>query len=286
MTPQTSILDVDVHNFTAEVVERSQRTPVLVDFHAAWCGPCKTLGPILESLATELDGGFVLAKIDIDQNPELAEAFGIQSVPAVILVQDGRPVDGFMGALPEPEIRRFLESHGVGGAARDPLAALDELEAAGRLDEAIETLDAWLEQEPDHGPARVRLARILCEQGKTDDARAAFERVPADALASDEARSVAQRLELSGAAGQLDELEAAVAADPSDLARRLELGRAQVAAGRTEEGLETIFDVAKEDLTFEDGAPRRTLLDMFELLGSDDPLTLEYQQRLSVLLCA
>ena len=130
MTAPQVILDVDVQNFAAEVVERSQETPVLVDFHAAWCGPCKTLGPILEGLATEFAGGFRLAKIDIDQNPELAEAFGIQSVPAVILVRDGRPVDGFMGALPEPEIRKFLESHAIGGGAADPFAALDELISA------------------------------------------------------------------------------------------------------------------------------------------------------------
>lgn len=284
------IVDVDVQNFTTEVVERSQRTPVLVQFHATWCGPCQTLGPILEGLATEHAGGFVLARIDIDRSPELAEAFGVQSVPAVILVQDGRPVDGFMGALPEPEVRRFLETHAVGAAAPDPLTALDELEAAGRLDEAIEALDELLAAQPDaaspdEGALRVRLARLLLEAERVDEARVAFERVPDAARASEEARAVALRLEAAGSTTDLAELEAAVAAAPDDLARRLELGRALVVAGRREEGLETLLDVAKVDLAFDDGAPRKALLEMFELLGADDPLTLEFQQRLSVLLC-
>ena len=285
MTAPQAILDVNVQNFTAEVLEYSQQTPVLVDFHAAWCGPCKTLGPILETLANEYAGGFRLAKIDIDQNPELAEAFGIQSVPAVILVQDGRPLDGFMGALPEPEIRKFLEKHAIGGAAADPFVALDELEAAGQADAAIDALDAWLEQEPDNGPARVRLARLLLEKDRAEDARAVFDRVPTDALTTEEARSVAKRLELSGVAGELDKLVAAVEEDPTNLARRIELGRAQVAAGQGAEGLETLLDVAKENLSFDDGAARKALLEMFEMLGSDNPLTLEFQQRLSVLLC-
>ncbi|MFM7298932.1 MAG: thioredoxin [Planctomycetota bacterium] len=133
------IVDVTVENFEAEVVRRSMQVPVLVDFWATWCGPCKTLVPILEKVARELAGKLVLAKIDIDKNPEIAELFQIQSVPTVVLMKQGRPVDAFMGAQPEAAVRKLLEKH-IPGAAPDPLAEAAKLEAAGKREEAITLL--------------------------------------------------------------------------------------------------------------------------------------------------
>src|SRR5262245_37085489 len=137
-TPRAHVLDVTVTTFEKEVVQRSLQTPVLVDFWATWCGPCKTLGPLLEKLAAEHAGAFALAKIDIDQNPELADAFGVQSVPTVVLVAGGQVVDGFVGAQSEAKIRELLARHGVAsGPKQDALADALALEKAGKLDEAV-----------------------------------------------------------------------------------------------------------------------------------------------------
>ena len=279
----STIVAIDLQNFPTEVVERSKQVPVLIDFWATWCGPCRTLGPILEKLATELDGALVLAKIDIDQNPELADAFRIQSVPAVILVVDGRPVDGFVGARAEPEVRAFLEPWLAPPA--DPVAEARALAQAGQADAAIELLGAVVAADPAQADAQIELARLLLDAGRADEARARLAELAPEARASEAAQAVALRLELASSPSDLTALEAAARERPDDLAAQIELGRALVGAGRAEEGLECLLDVAKRDLRFQDGAPRKALLEMFALLGPAHPLTLAFQQRLSILLC-
>lgn len=299
--PPASVVDVTAQSFQSEVLERSTQVPVLIDFWATWCGPCRTLGPILEKLCTEMAGAFVLAKIDIDQNPELAEAFRIQSVPAVILVIDGRPVDGFMGAQPEPQIREFLAPHLAG--VPDPLSEALALEQSGDRAGAISSLQQVLAAaeaaaaNSDGGAelvaamgdalglARAELARMLLDDDQEQAARDQLAKLRPEDLEGDTAKSVKARLENVPSDTDLSELEAAVQAAPDDLARQLELGKAWVGAQRVEDGLEKLLDVAKLDIAFDEGAPRKALLEMFDLLGPENPHTIEFQQRLSILLC-
>jgi putative thioredoxin len=279
-----AVIDVGVENFQREVVDRSRKVPVLIDFWATWCGPCKTLTPVLEKVARELGGKLVLAKIDVDKNPEIADLFQIQSVPTVMLLVDARPVDGFMGALPEPQVRKFLERH-LGAVAPDPLEQAAKLEQEGRRGEAAELLRAHLQQKPDDAKARVMQARLLVAEGRVEEARKVFAKVAGDELESAEAKAVRAQLDSAGKAGELAELERAVAQRPDDLAARIALGKGLVAAGRHEQGLEELMNAAKSDVHFDGDAPRKALIEVFNLLGQSDPLVLEFQRRLSMLLC-
>lgn len=278
------IIDVTVENFETEVVRRSMTVPVLVDFWATWCGPCKTLVPILEKVARELAGKLVLAKIDIDKNPEIAQLFQIQSVPTVILMKQGRPVDAFMGAQPEAAVRKLLEKH-IPGAAPDPLAEAGKLESAGKREEAITLLARALHRESGSAPIRIALARMLVATGRLDDAKQIFAGVSGEALESPEAQAIAAQFAAAEKAGEVQAFEAAVRAAPKDVAARIAYGKALVAAGRYEAGLEELLTAAKLDLRFEDGAPRKAMIEVFNLLGQSDPLVLEFQRRLSMLLC-
>ncbi|MCB9913528.1 MAG: thioredoxin [Planctomycetes bacterium] len=283
-TPVTVTLD----NFETEVLQRSTEVPVLLDFWATWCGPCKALGPTLEQLERELAGRFVLAKCDVDENPELAQAFRIQSVPTVVLLVEGRPVDAFAGALPAAQIRAFLEPHlgAAPGGPEDLLAEALELEQAGDLEAAQASLEELLADAPEEAAPRVALARVLLARGEEPAARKVFERLAEAERGRDDAKALQARFDLMASAGDLDAKQAAAEAAPDDLAKRLEYGRALVAAGRVEDGLEELFTAAKRDLAYDGGAPRKALLEVFQALGPQDPRTLEYQQRLSVLLCS
>jgi putative thioredoxin len=282
------VLDVTTADFERDVLERSLTTPVLVDFWATWCGPCKTLSPVLEKLADELDGAFVLAKVDIDANMDLAQAFGVQSVPTVALVKDGSVVDGFLGARGEAEVRAFLEPH-LGEAADGTDAVLDEaqaLEHAGDLDGARLVLRDALVAEPDADGLRAELARLAALCGEHDEARAELARMDPAALECESALTAQALIDAAAAPVDLAALEAAVAADPKDVAARLTLGRALLAKGRHEDGLEQLYQAALRDLRFDGDAPRKALIEAFGLLGEQSPLTLEYRRRLSLLLCA
>ncbi len=280
-----SILDVTVETFQKDVVERSRTSPVLIDFWATWCGPCKTLGPVLEKLAREFAGQFTLAKVDIDRNQELAEVFQIQSVPTVLLLKEGRLADGFAGALPEAQIRRFLEQH-LGLKKADPLAEAAKLEAEGKRAEALNVLGSHLRTAPSDAKARLMAARLCAAEGRMQEAREHIALVTGELREGDEAKALAAQLEAAEAsAGALGALEQAVKTNPSDVAARLEYGKALVAASKHAEGLEQMLEAAKLDLAFEDGAPRKAMIEVFNLLGWADPLVLDYQRRLSMLLC-
>jgi putative thioredoxin len=284
MQSPAAIVDVGVENFQKEVVERSRTTPVLVDFWATWCGPCKTLGPVLEKLARELAGKLTLAKIDIDKNPEIADLFQIQSVPTVMLLVGGRPVDGFAGALPEAQVRKFLEHH-LGPAAPDAPKQAEELEREGKRAEAADVLRAHLQAQPADSKARVTLARLLAAEGRVEEARKVLAKVEGEALETPEARAVKAQLEAAGKAGDLALLAKAVEERPRDPGALVALGKALAAAGRHEEALERLLEAAKIDLHHDDDAPRKAMIEVFNLLGQSDPLVLDYQRRLSMLLC-
>jgi putative thioredoxin len=286
MSPTQHVVDVDIRNFEQVVLNGSTATPVLVDFWATWCEPCKALGPTLERLAEEMDGAFLLAKVDIDANPEIAQAFRIQSVPTVVLIANGQPIDAFAGAKSAADVRAFLERHVLPASMGSPVKQARELEAVGELATAIGLLAEWLEEHAEDGEARALLAGLLLTAEDVPGAREHYAQLDEEQRTTPEAQRVAARLGLLENAGDVEALRAELAADPRDVGKRLALGRALIAALETEAGLEELLEAAMRDLHFEDDAPRKALIEVFQALGPEDPLTLEFQQRLSVLLCS
>lgn len=282
------IIDVDALSFASAVVERSKSVPVVLDFHAAWCGPCQTLGPALEALAVEGDGRFLLAKVDVDQNPEISQAFRIQSVPTVIAVVDGRPVDGFQGALPDAELRAFLDGVAPAGPApaSDVLARADELEQAGRPERAIELLREHLAGAPDDAAARLRLAALLLDGGDPDDAEMVLGELSDEQAGGAEARALRTRIAFVKSAGDVQTLRRAVAEDPRNAGARLDLGTALLASQEWAAGLEELLEALRLDPEGVGKTAKLKMVEVFDLLGLEDPVANEYRFKLSLELFA
>jgi putative thioredoxin len=275
-----TVIDVGDADFEREVLARSEETPVVVDFWAPWCGPCRALGPLLERLASEHAGAFVLARVDTDQAPAVAQAFRIQSIPAVKAFRDGVVVAEFVGAQPETVVREFLR--GVLPSDADRLAREGAAVAAsGDGDAAEAKFRAALALEGRHARALVGLARILADRGAIAEATQLLERVAPSASVAGEAERLAAALRTGAAAGDVDALRARLAAAPDDLAARLDLGRALAARGRHEEALAELLEVVRRDRSFADDAARRAMIDLFAVLGPDHPLTERYRSELA-----
>ncbi len=282
------VFDATAQNFEAEVLQRSLQTPVLVDFWAEWCGPCKTLGPILEKLAGEYGGAFRLAKVDVEAEQELGAAFQIRSIPTVVLVKDGQLVDGFQGALPEGQLREFLAHHGIQPGADAGIAGDVEEEAPAPIDPQAEVarLREAIAAEPDKAELKLDLALALLQAGEADEAERLLDALPAN-LATDD-RAVRARARLGFAALLKDappaeQLEAAVAADGADLQARHLLGVRHLVAGRSEEGLEQFIEMLRRDRAYADGLPRKALIDAFRVIEDED-LVGRYRRKMSSLL--
>lgn len=278
------VFDAATASFEADVIRASVETPVLVDFWATWCGPCKTLGPVLEKLAAEYNGAFRLAKVDVDAEQQLAAAFQIRSVPTVMLVKGGQLVDGFPGALPEGELRNFLASHGI-----EPLAGEENLETAP-LDphQEVIRLRALVAAEPDKAEHRLDLAIALLATGAANEAEQLLDGLPAN-LATDE-RTVKARARLGFAALLKDApprevLQAAIAANPNDLTALHLLGVHEIVSGDAQKGLEAFMTMLRQDRQFNDGLPRRALIDAFNVL-EDAALISKYRRQMSSILLA
>jgi putative thioredoxin len=285
MSASPHTFDATARNFEADVLQASLQTPVLLDFWAEWCQPCKTLGPILEKLADDFGGAFRLAKVDVEAEQELGAAFQIRSIPTVVLVKDGQLVDGFQGALPEAQLREFFRHHGI-----EPLApeAVVEEEAAPAFDPQaeIERLRAEIAAEPDKAELRLDLVLALLQTGEAEEAERLLDGLPAN-LATDD-RAVRARARLGFAAllkdaPPADALQAAIAANPGDLAARHLLGVHHIVAGRSQEGLEQFLEMLRADKQFEDGLPRRALIDAFRVIEDED-LVGQYRRKMSALL--
>jgi putative thioredoxin len=277
-------VDVNEENFEAEVLARSTEVPVLVDFWAEWCGPCKVLGPVLEKLAGEHAGEFILAKVNVDENQQLAGAFGIQGIPAVKLFRDGDLASEFTGALPEPMLREFLSKFLPSAADKESLAAA-ELEAAGQADEAKSAYQAILAADPNHAKALLGLGRLAMNAGDNDAAVNYLDRVPIVADERKEADRLIARLQLqSGAAQDLKALRVKVEAEPKNVEARFELAQALAGAENYQEALGEFLAIVKADRKFKDDGARKAMVQIFEVLGSDDPLTDKFRSELAAAL--
>lgn len=288
------VFDATTDTFEADVIQRSMQVPVLVDFWATWCGPCKQLGPLLDKLAADYNGAFELAKVDVDKEQQLAAAFQIRSVPTVILVKDGQLVDGFPGALPEGQLREFLKHHGIEPAA-------PALEGFGEADIATEAappppdphaevmrLRKAVAEAPDQDELKLDLALALLATGGAHEAEQMLDALPAN-LSTDD-RAVKARARLGFAALLLDAppaatLQAAVDANPDDLHARHLLGVHRIVGDDAEAGLEQFLEMLRRDRGFEHGLPRKALIDAFQVLDDED-LVSRYRRKMSSLLLA
>ena len=280
------VFDATTARFEEEVIRKSMETPVLVDFWAEWCGPCKTLGPMLETLAADYHGAFVLAKVDVDKQQELATAFQIRSVPTVMLVKDGQLVDGFPGALPEGQLREFLKHHGIEPAAAPAEEAAPAEAAPLDPHQDVLRLRNVVAAEPDKEEHKLDLALALLQTGATGEAEQLLDRLPAN-LATDD-RTIKARAKLGFAALLADAppaevLQAAIAADPTDLRARHLLGVRQLVAGNAEAGLEQFMEMLRRDRKYGDDLARKSLIDAFRILD-DAELVSKVRRQMSALL--
>lgn len=283
------IVDVSLQSFRADVMEESLRRLVLIDFWAPWCGPCKQLTPILEKVVAASRGRVRLAKMNIDQYPQIAEKMGIQSVPAVVAFKDGQMVDGFLGAVPEGEIKAFIDKW-AGPAGEDVEALFAEAQAlldSGDSDAAEAAFAHVLGASPNHAGALAGLARVQIARGALDDAKSLLDSVPADqanAPAVVAARAALALQEQAGALGDMAFLLARVENVPGDLQARYDLAVALNAAGRRDAAAEELLAIVKRDRAWNEDAGRKLLLQLFESWGPLDPATRSARRQLSSLL--
>ncbi len=283
MSELPHVFDATTETFEAEVLRKSLEVPVLVDFWATWCGPCKTLGPILEKLAGEYNGAFLLAKVDVDKEQQIAAAFQIRSVPTVFLVKDGQLVDGFPGALPEGQLREFLASHGVQPAeapdAPAEEAPLDPQAQVAALREAIAA-------EPDKDELKLDLVLALLKTGEAAEAERLLDALPANLATDDRAVKARARLGFATAlkdAPTVEALRTAIAVNADDLRARHLLGVHALVAGDSEAALEQFLEMLKRDRAWEDGLARKRLIDAFRVI-EDEALVSQYRRKMSSLL--
>ena len=261
-------LDVGLADFAQHVLEESKHRPVVVDFWAPWCGPCKSLKPVLEKLAAEYGGKFLLAKINSDDNQELAARYGVRGIPSVKAFVNGEPVDEFSGALPEGEVRTFLDR-----LIPSPADELRQRAAAARMtgdiSGALKVLGEASKIDPGHVGVRLDAAEIMLDLNEADEARRLIGSVPDDA--DPRVPALKARLQFMGVAGE-DEaaLSARVAANENDLEARLKLANLYVAAGQYEAGMDQLLEIVRRDRGFEDDIGRKTLLSVFNLLGGGE----------------
>jgi len=274
-------LDVGLADFAQHVIEESKHRPVVVDFWAPWCGPCKSLKPILEKLAAEYGGKFLLAKINSDDNQELAARYGVRGIPSVKAFVNGEPVDEFSGALSEGEVRAFLDRL-IPSPAEELRAQAAELRRAGDLSAALQILADASRIDPGHLGVRLDAAEIMLDLNEADEARRLLASVTDDA--DPRVPQLKARLQFMGAAGEdVAALTARVAANENDLEARLKLANLLVAAGQYEAGMDQLLEIVRRDRGFGDDIGRKTLLSVFNLLGGGE-LVSRYRRQLSSVL--
>ncbi|WP_127476273.1 thioredoxin [Sulfurivermis fontis] len=279
MSNSAHIIEVTAENFAA-VVDRSMQVPVLVDFWAAWCQPCKALLPIVEKLAAEYQGRFLLAKVNIDEQQALANQFGVRSVPTVKLIRDGRIVDEFSGALPESQVRAFLDKH-MEQPADKYLAAAEQAWQSGDTVQAEAILRQVMREIPEDRRAQLMLAELLAIGGNTDEASQLLASLPADVALSPQAEALRARLSFTAAATgapDIDTLQQMLTANPQDSQARYQLAARLVLAGDPEGALEQLLELLRRDRSWGDDAGRKGMLQIFDLLGGQGDLVNRYRR--------
>ena len=287
-----AIKDVTDQTFMADVVEASREVPVIVDFWAPWCGPCKTLGPQLEAAVQAKKGAVRMAKVNVDENQMIAGQLQVQSIPTVYAFWQGQPVDGFQGALSQGDVQRFVEKiaalAGDGGLG-EALEAAEEMLAQGAVADAAQTFAAILGEEPENAAAMGGLARAHIAMGDLDTAEALLNNAApaiAAAPAVEAARTQSALAPQPDEAGPLAELQSAVAANPDDLQARFDYAKALYAAGQAEAAIEELLDLFRRDREWNDGAAKAQLFTIFDALKPTDPMVQKGRRRLSSMIFA
>ena len=287
------VKDTDTAGFAADVIEASMSTPIIVDFWAPWCGPCKTLGPALEKVVRAARGKVRMVKLNIDENQQLAAQMRIQSIPAVYAFHQGRPVDGFAGALPESQLKSFVDklvqlAGGADTALEDALARAKEVLDAEDFHGAAAVYNQILQAEPEHAGAIAGLARCLIGVGEIAQARQVIEGVSDDNAKNPEIVGVLRAIELAeqtaGAGGDVAELMEKLAGDHDDHQTRFDLAMALYGAGKREAAVDELIEIVRRDREWNDQAARKQLVTFFEAFGGADPLTVSGRRRLSTIL--
>ncbi|GGO51605.1 thioredoxin [Roseovarius pacificus] len=294
--PATDLIkDVSEADFMSEVVEASQTVPVIVDFWAPWCGPCKTLGPALEAAVTKAKGAVRMAKVNVDENQMIAGQLRVQSIPTVYAFWQGQPVDGFQGAVPPSEIDAFVERvvQAAGGDASggldDALAAAEEMLEQGAATDAAQTFAAILQEDAQNAAAYGGLVRAHISMDDLEQAEAILNGAPAEISQAPELEAAHAQLELArqaADAGPVGELQDKVEADPNDHQARFDLAQALNATGQTQEAVDQLLELFRRDREWNDAAAKQQLFTIFEALKPNDPIVLNGRRKLSSMIFA
>jgi putative thioredoxin len=285
------VSDTTTQGFVKDVIEESRRRPVLVDFWAPWCGPCKTLGPVLEKLVRAAKGKLKLVKINIDEHPQISSQLGIQSIPAVFAFVKGQPVDGFVGALPESQVAAFIERlvGKVGGASAELVKTAEDLLSKGDTAGAADLFAQVLAEESENVYALAGLVRSHVKAGNMGPARATLSLIPKgkeNDPAVSAARAALELAEQADSLGDSTALEAKVAANPLDHQARFDLAVALNASGKRASALDHLLEIVRRDRKWNEDGARKQLLQFFEAWGPTDEITIEGRRRLSSILFA